>query len=644
MLVWRQVLVGLLRALPLVLVAVGEPFYQRRDHLDQDNYLSTSNENIVRDRTDAEYVLSKYGYLLCQGNRQKRESSSYFQGLRGLSEGSGVGCDERAVKTAIQTYQRTYNLPATGELDDQTKSLMSTSRCGNLDSERKAKRGTDQDAGIKSRASTADGEDNRTQLQHSRLSKRSTRGKSQLIHILSGEKSKARSQEYKKRHLEDYIAKIRSEAKGEKRILHRYTPAERKRRSVHVWARKGLPLGKYLGENGEIFNKKVVRWRVLTTGFSTRIPVEDQRATIDLAFRMWSEVIPMRFTEDNKGHINDIDIEIAFGKGSHVDCLHDFDGNGGEIAHSWSAGNMHFDDEENFKSIRSHTKDGIYLLRVAVHEIGHVLGLSHTNKSQSIMYAIYHSEILDPQFELTKDDRRDIQAIYGVCTGKFSTVFDWVRVRADNELIYNTYFFRENHYWMYDNHNNRTRYGDPLFIAREWDGVPDNPDGYVQFTPYFSYFFKGEYYYKYDSSKDHVVAGWPRKISEDFGPKAGLTESVPDHLDTVFYDLRDKNIYFFKDADVYVYKANAPEAERGCCVRKNKIVDEFPSEPGHKALPANLDAVYYSFRDQMMYFFKGEELWRNKLYDLRHTTIQNKIEYLGNWWNKWVDICDVIVT
>lgn len=54
MLVWRQVLVGLLRALPLVLVAVGEPFYQRRDHLDQDNYLSTSNENIVRDRTDAE--------------------------------------------------------------------------------------------------------------------------------------------------------------------------------------------------------------------------------------------------------------------------------------------------------------------------------------------------------------------------------------------------------------------------------------------------------------------------------------------------------------------------------------------------------------------------------------------------------------
>lgn len=266
-----------------------------------------------------QYVLSKYGYLLCQGNRQKRESSSYFQGLRGLSEGSGVGCDERAVKTAIQTYQRTYNLPATGELDDQTKSLMSTSRCGNLDSESKTKRVADQEARIKNRASTADVEDNRTQLPHSRLSKRSTG--SQLINILVGEKSKTRSQEYRRRHLEDYIEKIRREAKGQKRILHRYTAGERKKRSVHVWARKGLPLGKYLGENGEIFNKNVVRWRVLTTGFSTRIPVEDQRATIDLAFRMWSEVIPMRFTEDNKGHINDIDIEIAFGKGRFYSFL-----------------------------------------------------------------------------------------------------------------------------------------------------------------------------------------------------------------------------------------------------------------------------------------------------------------------------------
>ena len=104
---------------------------------------------------------------------------------------------------------------------------------------------------------------------------------------------------------------------------------------------------------------------------------------------------------------------VCVPSGSHQNCEHDFDGNGGEIAHSQHAGNMHFDDEENFKSIRSYTPDGIYLLRVAVHEIGHVLGLAHTNKSQSIMYAIYHGTALSPEFELSREDRKDVQKIYG---------------------------------------------------------------------------------------------------------------------------------------------------------------------------------------------------------------------------------------
>lgn len=33
---------------------------------------------------------------------------------------------------------------------------------------------------------------------------------------------------------------------------------------------------------------------------------------------------------------------------------------------------------------------------------------------------------------------------------------------------------------MYENHANRTRYGDPLYITTEWAGIPDEPDGYAQ--------------------------------------------------------------------------------------------------------------------------------------------------------------------
>ncbi|CAG5125754.1 unnamed protein product, partial [Candidula unifasciata] len=93
---------------------------------------------------------------------------------------------------------------------------------------------------------------------------------------------------------------------------------------------------------------------------------------------------------------------------------------------------------------------------------------------------------------------------------------------------------------------------------------------------------------------------------------------------------------------VYVYNPVASESERGCCVRKRKIVEEFPPAEGHEPLPSNLDVVYYSYKDKMMYFFKGDKLWRNKLFDPRHKRVNNSIEYLGPWYHKWVDICDAI--
>ena len=79
---------------------------------------------------------------------------------------------------------------------------------------------------------------------------------------------------------------------------------------------------------------------------------------------------------------------------------------------------MHFYDEEEYKSIESLTaeKDGIYLLRVAVHEIGHVLGLAHSDQTHSIMYAIYHQSSIDPdkEFELSWGDRKAVQKDYGM--------------------------------------------------------------------------------------------------------------------------------------------------------------------------------------------------------------------------------------
>jgi carbonic anhydrase len=61
-----------------------------------------------------------------------------------------------------------------------------------------------------------------------------------------------------------------------------------------------------------------------------------------------------------------------------------------------------------------------------------------------------------------------------------------------------------------------------------------------------NYFFQGEYYYLYSAESDGVEPGWPKKIADDFKAKPGQSERIPDNIDTVYFDYRDQNYYFFK--------------------------------------------------------------------------------------------------
>ena len=62
-----------------------------------------------------------------------------------------------------------------------------------------------------------------------------------------------------------------------------------------------------------------VQWRLLDDGVSGKIPLTDQTAVLELAFRMWSEVIPLKFNEVVAGlSIKDMDVVIAFAKRKHL--------------------------------------------------------------------------------------------------------------------------------------------------------------------------------------------------------------------------------------------------------------------------------------------------------------------------------------
>lgn len=87
----------------------------------------------------------------------------------------------------------------------------------------------------------------------------------------------------------------------------------------------------------------------------------------------------------------------------------------------------------------------------------------------------------------------------GSCEGSFDTVFDWIRKERNQygevRVRFNTYFFRNSWYWLYENRNNRTRYGDPLQILTGWRGIPvQSIDAFVHVWSWGKderYFFKG---------------------------------------------------------------------------------------------------------------------------------------------------------
>ncbi len=96
-----------------------------------------------------------------------------------------------------------------------------------------------------------------------------------------------------------------------------------------------------------------------------------------------------------------------------------FDGLNGVLAHAFFpppnggtlAGDMHFDDSETWTLAERPVPSGqpIDLVTVAAHEIGHSLGLDHSNVACALMNAFYTGS----HRYLSQDDINGIQSIYG---------------------------------------------------------------------------------------------------------------------------------------------------------------------------------------------------------------------------------------
>uniref|UniRef100_A0A672Y3N1 Matrix metalloproteinase-15-like n=1 Tax=Sphaeramia orbicularis TaxID=375764 RepID=A0A672Y3N1_9TELE len=391
---------------------------------------------------------------------------------------------------------------------------------------------------------------------------------------------------------------------------------------------------------GQQWSKDHITYSIVNQHIPSSLGEKRTYDAIRKAFDVWRRVTPLTFEElpavntilNNGNHTDLADILLLFASGFHGD-MSLFDGEGGSLAHAYypgpgMGGDTHFDADEPW-TLDNQNPEGIDLFLVAVHELGHALGLEHSDNPSAIM-APFYQWIHTHNFTLHEDDIKGIQYIYGpplvtdaphtspspddepkkdvpapppppprppapppqppkkpgnqppdICDGDFDTV---TMLRGEMFVFKGRWFWRVRRNRVLDNY--------PMPISVFWIGLPSDIDAAYERHDGKFVFFKDDRYWVFREAD--VLPGYPQPLHE-YG------RGVPAHgIDTAIWWEPNGHTYFFIGDRYWRYN----EATRTTDPDFPKPLTRWGN------IPPSPKGAFLSDDGAYTYFYKGTNYWR----------------------------------